>query len=81
MIPTRHSNLFDLIQIDHFDNEDVFPGALLSILEKFASSNKKLIVIPCSDYYAGMLSRHYGKFNGLIANHFLSDMLLETLDT
>ncbi|WP_337103316.1 carboxylate--amine ligase [Paenibacillus sp. YIM B09110] len=81
LIPTRHSNLFDLIQIDRFDQEDVFPGALLSILENHASSNKKLIVIPCSDYYAGMLSRHYGKFNGLIANHFLSDRLLETLDT
>ncbi|MBM7564992.1 D-aspartate ligase [Paenibacillus sacheonensis] len=76
-----NSKLFDLIQIDRFDQEDVFPGALLSILEKQASPNKKLIVIPCSDYYAGMLSRHYSKFKGLIANHFLSDTLLETLDT
>ncbi|SDX05706.1 ATP-grasp domain-containing protein [Paenibacillus sp. CF384] len=81
LIPTMHSHLFELVQIDRFDQEDVFPNALLSILEKHAEPNKKLIVIPCSDYYAGMLSRHYDKFKGLIANHFLSDKLLETLDT
>lgn len=81
LIPTMHSKLFDLIQIDGFDQDDVFPGALLSILEKHAGAYKKLIVIPCSDYYAGMLSRHYGKFKGLIANHFISEGLLDTLDT
>ncbi|MBP3963818.1 hypothetical protein [Paenibacillus lignilyticus] len=81
LIPTMHSTLFELVQIDRFDQEDIFPNALLSILEKYAEPNKKLIVIPCSDYYAGMLSRHYDKFKGLIANHFLSDKLLETLDT
>lgn len=81
LIPTMYSSLFDLIQIDRFDHEDVFPGALLHILKKHAAPNKKLIVIPCSDYYAGLLSRHYGQFEGLIANHFLSESLLNTLDT
>lgn len=81
LMPTMHSKLFELIQIDRFDSEDVFPGALLSVLEKLAAPNKKLIVIPCSDYYAGMLSRHYDHFKGLIANHFISDKLLQTLDT
>ncbi|KKO51686.1 carboxylate--amine ligase [Paenibacillus sp. DMB20] len=81
LIPTMNSNLFDLVQIDRFDHEKVFPEALLSILEKHAAPNKKLIVIPCSDYYAGMLSRHYCKFKGLIANHFISEELLDTLDT
>lgn len=81
LIPTMNSSLFDLIQIDRFDNESVFPGALLKILEKYAAPNRKLIVIPCSDYYAGMLSRHYSTFKGLIANHFISETLLDTLDT
>ena len=81
LIPTMHSKLFDLIRIDNFDREDVFPGALLSVLEKHAAPNRKLIVIPCSDYYAGMLSRHYDKFKGLIANRFISETLLNTLDT
>jgi len=81
LIPTMHSSLFELVQIDGFDREDVFPGALLSVLEKHAAPNKKLIVIPCSDYYAGMLSRHYDRFKGLIANRFIPSSLLGTLDT
>ncbi|WP_162341903.1 ATP-grasp domain-containing protein [Paenibacillus paridis] len=81
LIPTMNSKLFDLIQINQFDHEDIFPGALLSILEKHSAPNRKLVVIPCSDYYAGMLSRHYSKFNGLIANHFISETLLDTFDT
>ena len=81
LFPTMHSRLFDLVRIDNFDREDVFPGALLSVLEKHIAANRKLIVIPCSDYYAGMLSRHYDKFQGLIANHFITDTLLNTLDT
>jgi D-aspartate ligase len=81
LIPTMNSKLFDLVRIDDFDRDDVFPGALLSVLEGQASKGRKLIVIPCSDYYAGMLSRHYDKFKGLIANRFISHELLDTLDT
>lgn len=81
LIPTMNSDMFDLVRIDGFDQEDVFPSALLSILKKHAAPNRKLVVIPCSDYYAGMLSRHYSKFEGLIANHFISETLLDTLDT
>lgn len=81
LIPTMNSHLFDLIQIDRFDHEDVFPGALLSVLEKHSTPDRKIVVIPCSDYYAGMLSRHYSKFKGLISNHFISESLLDTLDT
>lgn len=81
LIPTMNSRLFDLIQIDRFDHESIFPDALLSVLEKHAAPNRKLVIIPCSDYYAGMLSRHYSKFKGLIANHFITEALLDTLDT
>lgn len=81
LIPTINSKLFDLIQIDQFDREDVFPGALLTILKQYSAPNRKLVVIPCSDYYAGMLSRHYSEFEGLIENHFISEALLDTLDT
>ncbi|MGO4548879.1 ATP-grasp domain-containing protein [Paenibacillus sp. 2TAB23] len=81
LIPTMHSKLFDLIQIDRFDHDDVFPDALLSILEKHNAPNRKLVVIACSDYYASMLSRHYSKFKGLIANQFISEALLDTFDT
>ncbi|MBO2942914.1 ATP-grasp domain-containing protein [Paenibacillus sp. F411] len=81
LIPTMNSQLFHLVQIDRFDHDEVFPGALLSILEKHAADNQKIVVIPCSDYYASLLTRHYSKFKGLIANHFISEELLDTFDT
>lgn len=81
LIPTLYSRLFTLRKVENFDREDVFPSALLSILKEFAGQYEKLLVIPCSDYYCAMLSRHYDEFEGLIANSFISEELLDTLDT
>ncbi len=81
LIPTLYSNLFTLKKIDNFDREDVFTEALLEILRKNAEKYEKLMVVPCSDYYSAMLSKNYGKFEGLIANRFISAELLATLDT
>ena len=51
------------------------------MLKQCAQDYEKLLVIPCSDYYTGLLCRHYDHFEGLIANRFISDELLETFDT
>ena len=79
--PTRDSRLFDLEVIRDFEREDVFPGALLGVLKQNAAAYEKQLVIPCSDYYAALLCRHYDAFEGLIANRFPSAELLETFDT
>ena len=79
--PTRDSKLFDLRVIENFERADVFPDALLGVLRKNAETYEKQLVIPCSDYYVGLLCRHYSHFEGLIANRFNSAELLETFDT
>ncbi len=79
--PTRHSRLFDLEVIENFEREDVFPDALLRVLRRSASQYEKLLVIPCSDYYAGLLCRHFTHFEGLIANPFNPPQMLDTFDT
>ena len=81
LVPTRHSHLFTCRVIPGFEREDVFPGALLDVLKQCAQDYEKLLVIPCSDYYTGLLCRHYNQFEGLIANRFIPDELLETFDT
>lgn len=81
LIPTLYSSLFTLRKIRDFDRDDVFPEALLSVLREYSSKYEKLLVIPCSDYYSAMLSKYYDKFEGLIANKFISASLLDTLDT
>ena len=81
LIPTRHSRLFDCRIIAGFEREDVFPDALLGVLRECSKDYEKLLVIPCSDYYTGLLCRHYDHFEGLIANRFIPEQLLETFDT
>ena len=81
LVPTRSSHLFLCRIIPDFEREEVFPGALLGVLKQCAQDYEKLLVIPCSDYYTGLLCRHYDHFEGLIANRFISDELLETFDT
>jgi len=79
--PTRDSRLFDLQVIPDFEREDVFPDALLGVLRRGAAQYEKQLVVPCSDYYAGLLCRHYDHFEGLIANRFNDAALLDAFDT
>ena len=81
LTPTTDSHLFDMIQIQNFDQDDVFPVKLLEVLKEKSLQYEKIVVVPCSDYYSALCSRHYDKFGGLIANKFISPELLDTLDT
>ncbi len=81
LIPTLYSRRFTLRRVDDFDLDEVFSRELKKILEEFKDKYDKLIVVPCSDYYAAMLSRHQDEFEGLIANRFISAKLLDLLDT
>lgn len=81
LTPTTNSSLFSIRQIEDFDKDDVFPSALLSVLKECKQKYEKIIVIPCSDYYAALMSKHYDKFEGLIENIFITPELLDTLDT
>ena len=79
---TRDSKLFDVIEISGFDRDEVFPDALLQVLEQRAPDYPRgFVVVPCSDYYTGLLCRHYDHFKGLIRNRFNPVELLETFDT
>lgn len=79
--PTRSSRLFDIEVIRDFELDSVFPDALLSVLRRCAEQHEKLLVIPCSDYYTGLLCRYAEVFEGLIANRFNPYSMLETFDT
>ena len=79
--PTKSSRLFDIEVIENFEREDVFPDALLGVLKRSAALYEKLLVVPCSDYYAGLVCKHYDHFEGLVANRFNNASLLDTFDT
>ena len=81
LIPTLFSRLFRLEIIKDFDLDTVFPDALLAVLKREKANYGKLVVVPCSDYYTALLSKHYDRFEGLIANRFIPASLLDELDT
>ncbi|MBR6739145.1 MAG: hypothetical protein IKL99_05685 [Oscillospiraceae bacterium] len=81
LIPTRHSRLMRVEIVANFEREDVFVSALRRVLEREREQYKKLLVIPCSDYYAALVCRNYDSFAPLIANPVISPALLDAFDT
>jgi len=80
--PTKDSSLFDIKVIKDLDSESVFADALLSVLkEKSAGYPAGMVVVPCSDYYTGLICKSYDRLEGLVKNRFNSEALLETFDT
>jgi len=78
----RDSSILELQVIPDFDRDDVFPDALLEVLRARADAYPRgFVVVPCSDYYTGLICRHYDRFEGRILNRFNSPALLETFDT
>ena len=79
---TRDSRLFDLEAVSDFDRDEVFPDALAQALESRSDSYPGgFVVVPCSDYYTGLITRHYPRFAALVRNRFNPPELLETFDT
>jgi len=81
LIPTCYSNLFDVELIENFGSEEVFAAALENRLKAISEKFEKIVVVPCSDYYACMLARIPHIVKKYVANRFISEKLVETLDT
>lgn len=76
LMPTRFSKILTIYQVDNFDKNNVFVFALKEKLTELRKKYKKVIVIPCADYYTELLVSNYDKFDNMIANKFISRELL-----
>ncbi|MBQ0100057.1 MAG: hypothetical protein KBS39_00940, partial [Lachnospiraceae bacterium] len=81
LMGTRYSRILKVQVIKDFTLEEVFVKELLSVLRREGKNGRKLLVIPCIDYYTDLLVRNYEKFEGRIANRFISKELLEKAAT
>ncbi len=79
LIPTYFTKISTLIATDNFDKPNVFVKTLKNELENLHKDFKKVLVVPCADYYTDLLVDNYEKFDGLIANKFISKDLLKNL--
>lgn len=81
LIPTYYSNIFTIIETKDFDKSEIFVSTLKSMLEDLHNDFEKVLVVPCADYYTELLANNYGKFDGLIANQFISKELMEVFNS
>lgn len=77
LVPTYYSNISTIIETKDFDKPDIFVKTLLAKLKELHQDYEKVLVVPCADYYTELLVSNYEKFEGLIANKFISKNLLQ----
>ncbi len=80
LVGVRKSRLCEVRVVPGLDREEVFVPTLRAVLEEKGKEAEKIVVVPCSDYYAELLSRHYGEFEGRISNATLPPEQIEELN-
>lgn len=80
LIPTRYSKILKIICKENFTNEDVFEQTLIDLAKKLKENYEKLILIPCSDYYASLIIKHKNILK-YYENNFISEELLNSFIT
>lgn len=81
LIPTYYSDLFTVKCIEAFGSEKVFYPTLEAELDRISKECENIVVVPCSDYYAALMSRAPQSVLVRIKNGFPSVELLSCLDT
>ncbi len=78
---TADSRICDVNVIKDFDSDKVFAEKLPEILKKKKEEYGSVVLVPCSDNYSLLVSRHFDKIKDYVSNRFCSYDLIETLDT
>ena len=81
LIPTAGSRIIDLVTVRDLDDDGVFVSALGSLLEEKSREYGRIVVVPCSDYYTHLLSKHMDVLGRYISNGVPRFDLLTDLDT
>ena len=81
LIPTAGSRIIDLVTVRGLDDDGVFVSALGSLLEEKSREYGRIVVVPCSDYYTHLLSKHMDVLGRYISNGVPRFDLLTDLDT
>lgn len=69
---TSYSGILNRFVIEDFDKETVFRTVMNDILPKLQIKAKKLLVVPCSDYYAALVIK-----NGSLISKYASSPILK----
>lgn len=81
LLPTEHSGILLRRVVPDLDSPAVFTKVLKETLSVFKNEYKKILVVPCSDYYAELLIKNAEKFNGMIDSPIISADLYSKFST
>ncbi len=68
---TSYSGILNRFVIEDFDKENVFRSVMNDILPKLKLKTEKLLLVPCSDYYAALVTKN----SSLISKYASSPIL------
>lgn len=75
--PTKYSRIIDMHLVEGFNQSDVFVESLVRYAQQMAASQPgtTLVLIPCGDSYANLLSRHQDELKPYYACNIISPKL------
>ncbi len=76
---TAYSGILNRFVIEDFDGPTVFRSVMSNVLPKLQLKAKKLLVVPCSDYYAELVIRNRSLIAKYASNPILSPELYERI--
>ena len=77
----RYSKIIDISLIENFDEEKICISNLVKIAEEKLLEYKKLILVPCADYYLEYIAKNRDVIEKYFCNKFISYELLERFST
>ncbi len=79
LVFTSHSRILTRKIIKDLDTPEVFIKALLPILKELSEGGKKILLFPCSDYYAELVALNSRKLDPYVENPLLSPEVFEQI--
>ena len=77
----RHSKIIEIILIDNFDEEKICIDNLVKIAADKSKIYKKLILVPCADYYLEYIAKNKDIIEKYFCNKFIGFDLLQRFAT
>lgn len=81
LYPTEHSKIVEIEQFKDFDKEDICIENIKKVGKRLKNEYKKLILIPCSDWYMEICIKHKKELETIFENRWNDYSLLQSFIT
>lgn len=79
--PTKYTKIIEFKLVENLSSNDVFLNAVINLAKELKKKYKKLILIPCSDYYLDLIVENKDEIEKYYENKFITKENLDTFVT